>query len=272
VSLSDLGAAAVTYAGGWGWPVFPLRPDSKIPATPNGFHDATTDTAAIVETWTRSPRANVAIVTGATAGLVVIDVDGEKGRESLAELKRTLGPLPTTLAAATPRGAHGYFLHPDVEVRCSAGLLGAGVDVRAEGGYIVAPPSRNGTAGWSWRLPTGQAEPLPHDLAPLPASWVEAMTKRKTAPVVAVDETDPRYVEAAVRAELRAVETAPVGERNSTLNRATYALARFVQSGAIRDRNQLAAALVKVASVAGLEEEESRRTVASAFAARGVAA
>lgn len=264
MNLSDLVDAAVAYAGGWGWACFRLRPNSKLPATAHAFHDATTDSAQVVDEWTRHPDANVAIATGAVSGLVVIDVD-PGGDETIEALKRTIGPLPPTLVALTPRGAHAYFRHPGVEVRCSAGRLGPGVDVRADGGYVVAPPSRIHAAEYRWRLSSGQVEPLPSDLADLPESWVVAMRSQPACRVSG--EGSDLYVEAAYRDEVRSVELAQHGSRNETLNRATFALARFTEAGRLREE-EVVDRLLLAAAEAGLGADEARRTIRSALDAR----
>ena len=72
----------------------------------------------------------------------MLDVDGEEGIESLRRLERQHERLPHTASVVTPRGGqHFYFRHPGGEVRNSAGKLGAGLDIRADGGYVLAPPS-----------------------------------------------------------------------------------------------------------------------------------
>lgn len=269
MNLSDLGAAAVTYSGGWNWPVFRLRPDSKLPATSHGFHDATADSATIVEEWQRHPTSNVGIATGAVSGLVVIDVD-PSGDETIRALTRTLGPLPTTLVAKTPRGWHVYIRHPGGEVRCSAGRLGCGVDVRGDGGYVVAPPSRIGGSFYGWVLRDGRAEPIESDLPDLPESWLAAMLARPTERPSSGDR-EVLYVRAAVRAEIDAVRTAVEGTRNSTLNTSAFALARFSKEGKVREPD-LVTLLLGAAVECGLGEDEAHRTIRSAFDARKAAA
>lgn len=282
MSLSDLGAAAVTYSGGWNWPVFRLRPDSKEPETRHGFHDATADSATIVEEWERHPTSNVGIATGAASGLVVIDLDpppppktpedkpGPSGWDTVTDLQRTLGPLPKTLMVKTPRGWHVYLRHPGVEVRCSAGRLGCGVDVRGDGGYVVAPPSRIGGSFYGWVLRDGRAEPIPSDLPDLPESWLAAMLARPTERPSSGDR-DVLYVRAAVRAEIDAVRTAVEGTRNSTLNTSAFALARFSKEGKVREPD-LVTLLLGAAVESGLGEDEAHRTIRSAFDARKAAA
>jgi hypothetical protein len=144
--VSDQGAtasvaqAALAYAGR-GWPVFPC--EGKRPLTAHGLLDATIARSTIERWWTRIwPDANVAIVTGRPSGLVVLDVDGEAGEDSLHAL-RASGSVAPTVEALTPHGRHLYFAHPGTEVRNSAGKLGPGLDVRGDGGYVIAPPSRS---------------------------------------------------------------------------------------------------------------------------------
>jgi hypothetical protein len=122
--------------------VFPCRPRDKTPATRNGLKDAKRDEGAIAKFWAEYPDCNVAIVTGKLSGLMVLDVDGEEGVESLRALERQHSPLPNTASIVTPRGGeHFYFRHPGWEVKNTAGYPGPGLDVRGDGGYVLAPPS-----------------------------------------------------------------------------------------------------------------------------------
>jgi putative DNA primase/helicase len=91
--------------------------------------------------WTKWPQGNVGVVTGSISAAFVVDVDGFKGEESVRKLETKYGPLPATLTAITGRGRHLYFQHPGIPVKNSAGRLGMGLDVRADGGFVVAPPS-----------------------------------------------------------------------------------------------------------------------------------
>jgi hypothetical protein len=136
--------AALAYAGR-GVPVFPCEPGAKRPLTSNGHWDATTDRRTIERWWERWPSANVGLPTGQESGIVVLDVDVEAGGlESLARLKRAGAPVPKTARTRTGGGGiHVFFRYPGTtEIRNSAGLLGPGLDVRGEGGYVVVPPSQ----------------------------------------------------------------------------------------------------------------------------------
>jgi hypothetical protein len=141
----------VTLRGDWAlWyaeksiPVFPCKPGRKEPLTPNGFKDATTDPERIRAWWSRWPDANIAMPTGKRSGLLVVDVDPEHGGyDSLAELHEAGQELPLTASIKTGGGGvHHYLRCPEgVEIRNSAGKLGPGLDIRGEGGYVIAPPS-----------------------------------------------------------------------------------------------------------------------------------
>ena len=152
--------AALSYARR-GVPVFPCEPGGKRPLTPNGFWDATADVRRVRAWWGRWPGANVGVPTGKASGLLVLDVDErDGGPRSLAALERGHGPLPKTAMSRTGGGGvHVFFAYPaGEEVRNSAGVLGPGLDVRGEGGYVVVPPSRTrGAYEWIDRSPPAGA-------------------------------------------------------------------------------------------------------------------
>lgn len=129
-----------------GLAVFPLAPRSKKPLTHNGCKDATTDPGQIDAWWNRWPDANIGIATGSkSGGLVVIDLDidedkGVNGYEVLTAWQREHGTLPDTAMSITGRGGYHYLYRDAAQWKNRAGLY-EGVDIRGEGGYIVAPPS-----------------------------------------------------------------------------------------------------------------------------------
>jgi predicted P-loop ATPase len=115
------------------YPVFALRAD-KSPATTNGFHAATQDAEIIRGQFADPAAALIGVPTGAPSGLFVLDVDPD----GLAWLETNRRRLPTTRAQKTRRGGYHFLLRmPAGDVRCSAGKIAPGVDVRANGGYIV---------------------------------------------------------------------------------------------------------------------------------------
>lgn len=181
--------AALAFAAA-GLPVFPLHaPDAagrcscgggcgrnagKHPRTPRGLTDATTDADRIAAWWSAWPDANVGLRTGANAGAWVLDIDPDKGgEEALEALEAAQGPLPKTWAVETGGGGlHLWFAHPSRPVPNSAGRIASGVDVRGDGGYVVAPPSRHRFgAAYRWG---DDWSPALVDLAPAPP-WLEAL-------------------------------------------------------------------------------------------------
>jgi len=132
--------SAIAYAER-GWRVFPCIKKAKTPYIAHWPDRATSDPEQIREFWDIFPEANVGLVTGRTSGIFVVDIDGEEGDKSLLSIQQA-SYIPDTLRVKTARGWHLFFQYPPTgEVRNSAGQLGTGLDVRGEGGYVIAPPS-----------------------------------------------------------------------------------------------------------------------------------
>jgi len=144
-----------------GVPVFPCEPGAKRPLTRNGHWDATTNPRVVERWWQQRPSANIGVPTGERSGVVVLDVDvDDGGLESSAKLERAGTTAPKTARTRTGGGGvHVFFRNPrGTEIRNSAGLLGPGLDVRGEGGYVVVPPSRTqGPYEWVDRSPLTEA-------------------------------------------------------------------------------------------------------------------
>jgi Bifunctional DNA primase/polymerase, N-terminal len=137
------GRAAQAYAA-HGWPVFPCVPGEKVPVTSHGLLDASTDPGSIGDWWGRNPDRNVAIATGAP-GPDVLDVDRYKdgsGFPAFNQLKREgLVPDPLALVRTPSGGFHAYFAGTEQR---NGHLPKHHIDYRAQGGYVVAPPSAVG--------------------------------------------------------------------------------------------------------------------------------
>ena len=137
--------AAVQYIK-MGLAVFPLEERGKRPKTRNGFKDATTDAAQVKAWWQQWPNANIGIATGKrSGGIFVIDLDidedkGIDGYHTLEDWQRENGKFPETWTAITGRGGYHLYFHSNSEIKNRAGIID-GVDVRGDGGYVVAPPS-----------------------------------------------------------------------------------------------------------------------------------
>lgn len=142
--MSQLLDAAIEYASK-GMAVFPVKPREKIPLTKNGVKDATTNFDQIEKWWRRHPTANIGIACGApSGGLVVVDLDekdnGVSGSDSLNEWERQNGFLPDSVRSLTGSGGVHILYRLNGTTKNRVNLLD-GVDIRADGGYIVAPPS-----------------------------------------------------------------------------------------------------------------------------------
>ncbi len=162
-----------------GWQVFPLAPKEKKPMKgTNGFLDAGTNERILNRYWDSTPDANIGIATGKATGYFVVDIDGEDGSRSLTDLENEIGPLPDTMEQKTGSGGrHLLFNWPGREVRNKQNLR-KGIDIRGEGGYIVAAPSIH---------PNGQAYSWTEDnneLANIPPAWLDfiAPLKKNLAP------------------------------------------------------------------------------------------
>lgn len=159
----DTREAALAYLA-LGWSVIPLRPGTKRPIAGWLDFQQRLPTRSEIAAWFRDfPSANVAIVTGALSALVVLDVDaGHGGAESLARLEADHVRLPPTMEAITGSGGrHLYFTHPGGILHNRAGFE-PGLDLRGDGGYVVAPPSLhpNGTA-YRWARGRSPSESMP---------------------------------------------------------------------------------------------------------------
>lgn len=140
---------------------------------PNGLKSATIDQKVITDWWTGWPDANIAIATGA---VIIIDIDPRHGGDAaLIQLEAKHGNFPPTWRVRTGGGGlHIYMSVPsDIMIKNSAGLLGAGIDVRGRGGYVVAPPSTH-ISGRLYEWAAGK------DLAPAPEWLITALQQART--------------------------------------------------------------------------------------------
>jgi hypothetical protein len=193
-----LGTVAAYYAATYGWHVAPLhsprstpcgcscgKPDcgkqaGKHPRTPHGLDDATTDAAQIAAWWTQWPDANILIATGAVSGFVAVDLDPARGGEDhVGDLERTHSPVPRTVTSRTGgAGRHLLFRVPEGGLSNSNNKIANGIDVRGNGGYIVAPPSAHLSGGsYAW---DALCRPGEVPIAEMPA-WLLDLARRKPA-------------------------------------------------------------------------------------------
>jgi len=219
----DLVDVALRYAAR-GWAVFPLVPGTKRPLTEHGFQDATTAVDAIRTWWTRWPTAGVAIATGATSGLVVVDVDPRSGGfDGIEDLEATHGRLPFGPIVLTGGGGtHSYFRpEPGDAPPCRTGLGGfAGVDLKSEGGYVIAPPSIHPSGeAYTWHPVLGENEVLPELPRAIPDLATARPERQKTSYTTetwmpsaeALVAYDPRVRERFERGSAGLVDASPSG-------------------------------------------------------------
>lgn len=174
-----------------GWSLLPIKPGAKTPlgkllpvgedGRPTWIPFQTTPPLIDdVERWLENePSMNIGVVCGAVSGIIVLDQDGDQGAHSLK-----YRDIPDTVRARTPHGWHHYFRHPGFTVSNRAGLL-PNVDVRGDGGYVVAPPSHgpDGNESYYW-----VRDPFDYPLADAP-DWLLDMLRgsEKSGARVAVD-------------------------------------------------------------------------------------
>ena len=268
--MTNLASAAFRLAMR-GLHVFPLAPGAKIPVKgTHGCRGATQDLDVVRAWWAKWPGANIGIATGARSGLWVLDIDPRHGgAAALTALESAHGPVPATIQSTTPSGGrHLYWRWPadGPEIRNSTGRIGPGLDVLAEGGSVVAPPSiRADGRRYAWCCAGATLADAPQWLIDLTRSPAPTPRSPTASPGTIQGDTD-RYVAAATASELQELESAPEGTRNHALNRASFSLAGFVKAGALPEawaRGQLEQRAIGI----GLPVIEARGTIDSAFRA-----
>lgn len=219
----------------------------------HGLHDATTDPGQVAEWLARYPHCNWAIRP--PTGVIVLDVDPRHGGDTaLADLERRHGPLPATLTARTGGGGLHHWLTYHGPTR---GKLCAGVDVKTNTGYLVAPPSTHicgGTYTWTDQSPA----------APAPA-WVRAVMNPPRRQHPPPQHPPPRNGQGRGDPLVEFVRTRTPGLINDGLY---WAACRAAEQGllddAMADRLTAAAGDAAGPTATRAGELQSRRTIDSA--------
>ena len=223
-----------------GLPCFPCSV-AKSPTTPHGFKDASCDPDVLAQLWRRHPGALVGVVTGQPSGLSVLDIDPRHDGERW--FGKNESRLPITRAHGTRSGGvHLVFQH-QAGLKCSAGKIAPGVDVRADGGYIIWWP-----AAEILELSVVPPAPWPDWLGAVPA---QPACRPSPRVVVADDESLRRLV--------RLVATARPGERNNLTFWAGCRAGEMVSSGLLREDTAVDV-IAEAATRAGLPRDEAERT------------
>jgi len=282
---------AVYYATCNGWSVFPAPPGTKKShksAEHSGGRPwgATTDVDELRRDFKKWPDANVGVVTGAVSGIFVVETDTKEGHDvdgtaSLAALEAANGTLPATLQAISPSGSvHYYFKHPGFKIKNSASEVAPGVDVRGDGGMVIATPSvRPGKGVYSWRnnLPIADAPKWLLDRIeagkekPEPERTISQPAKDTVRPPV--DEYaaygaewthrgggggySRAYLDKALANERAIVAATGKNKRNNQLNKSSFALGQLVAHGLTE--KEVIDAMHDAAIACGYVEDDGRK-------------
>ncbi|GID64372.1 DNA primase [Actinoplanes cyaneus] len=226
----------------------------KHPRLRHGVNEASTDPRQIEIWWSRWPRANVGLRTGVI--MDVADIDSVEGWHALRHL--LADEIPPGPQVHTGGGGRHLWFRPTGfgnRVRLLPGL-----DWRGAGGYVLAPPSRHVTGGgYTWIRRPGPSLPAG------PPALRAMIAGPPPAPARPVAHPD-RYAQAVLESETERVARAAVGCRNNTLNRAAFALGRFVGAGLL-DAGTVRRELEWAARCAGLGQAEIRGTIRSGLRA-----
>lgn len=232
-------ADAAAQLAGWGFRVHPLR--GKQPLEKSWTSVATSDVRAARDLFASYPHANVGIATG--RGLIVLDVDPRSdGHTSLDALLATHGPLPETVTVRTGGGGSHFYLRvpAGIRLRNSSSKLGRGLDIKTDGGQVVAPPSVHPETGAPYTWAPSQS-PADVEIAPAPAWLLDLLTPRaaESSPRPAIPAAGDLVTRA--RRYVAAMDPAIAGAGGHD---ATFAVAQVLVRGFGLDRSTALAILL----------------------------
>ncbi len=242
--------------------IFPCRAD-KRPCTPHGHHDAVSDAPSIAELWERYPGPLVGVATGATGGIDVLDID--PNGENWFHAHRD--QLPQTRTHKTRReGLHLINRHA-TGLRCSTSKIAPGVDIKADGGYVIWWPAALGRVvcdGPFADFPVWVADAVNGEKCTRLGSEIPSNPHRgHSFPLVPSPPT--RNLPRRIDRILRIVETATPGTRNDRLYWAACRFAEIVAEGRLKP--SVAAQLLSSAAwLCGLTRDDGQRAAASTIA------
>lgn len=264
---------ATRYAA-QGFAVFPLAPNSKKP--PHGSHgllDATTDPRQITE-WSRiMPAANIGLATGAISGVTVFDLDPlHGGFDSERNFAASGRRFPATAIARTRSAGRHVFCAYDKRCITGQNRVGPGIDIRNDGGYVVAGGSVVEGKRYQWLCWPKQG------LAPVP-TWIiqhienerrekeaQQAARKPQVTVKAANVTDAQrrryqgFAHRAIHGEAATVAAQSQPGRNTALFRATCLLGRWAANGIVSSE-VIVSALTAAAHSNGLVKDNGLRDV-----------
>ena len=204
-----------------------------------GCHDKPGHDPPVVA-W-RNRTYNIGVATGLISGVWVFDVDGSNGASTLRDLEAKNGNLPATLISITSAGPHFWF-RATGEIQSSAGRVGVGLDVRGDGGYVVAPPSVHPDGPvyrWGNDVPIATAPDWLIQLTRKRPTITERALATMRAPLQHCAAQPGAYGRAALEYEISALASTPNGQRNHALNRAAFSLFQLVAGGELNEAEVL---------------------------------
>ena len=223
----------------------------------------------------RNGRTPTSGSPGRRSGIFVLDVDGNVGNASLEALQDKHGRIPKTVTVKTGKGRHHYLRGDGARVGNSAGRLGKGIDVRGDGGYVVAAGSVH-ASGAIYRYVDGRGlEDI--EVASAPKWLIDLISAPKSTDSVAAEPTVHQipaadvdrahaYADAARRREFDRLGKAPIHQRNDTLNKAAFKLGQLAPYS-ILNMTEVADDLARVAREVGLDDHEIGPTIQSGLQA-----
>jgi Bifunctional DNA primase/polymerase, N-terminal len=232
-----------------GLPCFPCHLDKK-PATPRGYQDATSNRESVIELWRRHPGPLIGVPTGELSGLDVLDIDPRNAGD--AWLNRHKVRLPVTRVHQTRGGGFHLFFQHESGLRCSAGRIASGVDVRADGGYVIWWPCVG--------LPVISEVPV--------ARWPNWLHQQFPSSPCRISSRIRVPDDYAVMHLIRLIARAPEGERNNLTFWAACRAGEMVASGMLM-ADAAAELIAEAATRSGLPRPEAERTVWSGIRTTG---
>jgi hypothetical protein len=215
--------------------------DNKTPLVPWKEYQNRMATPEEVQTWfSRWPDANIGIVTGKVSGIVVVDLDSPEA----VQWAREKGLFENTPVVQTKKGLHVYYAYPGYEIRNSVNVAGRRIDIRADGGYVVAPPSQVNGHIYTWLQEFDRSK-----LVPFPQILHENVFG-SSEPLTGIKKLRDLY------------PGVPAGERNSSLARLTGS---WLADGLTYEECLEMALLWNQRNNPPMDEEEVKRTVKSIY-------
>ncbi|TWD80387.1 bifunctional DNA primase/polymerase-like protein [Kribbella amoyensis] len=289
--MTELLTAALDAANR-GWPVFVLgrskRPVANCDACPkdahdpatcghltcHGFYAATTDPDRVAAIVAAIPYGQLAVRTGAVSGLLLVDVDPAHGGDRSLMHLMDEELVPRTLHVHTGSGGlHLYYRHPGHHIASRPMPGRPGIDIKADGGYVVLPPSIHHRTHrpYQWGQTATDVEMPPPGLLAACQPPEAAQTPPAGLPTTRTGSGGISHPDKLLTAHLAAVRDAPEGKRRTTLYGAARGVARLVAAGAI-DRTDAIAVLTDVGHLAQQSDREIRAAINGGFRDEGIAA